>query len=184
MRPISYASLIGVAMLMATGSAQAADKVDCSRLDLQFPPAANADWIECEHFKHSDGHVDGATADVEMMTADMGTHLVHIASVVAGMNTYFDKKPVSEKLRNWEELEKFADVRAESDFKRFQIIRFRASVWKTAVECFGFIKYMGASITQGGGSYGSKGYVTGYDCWRDGTPDRAQIEATLDAIDD
>jgi hypothetical protein len=188
MRALSTLALSALAVtimaISATRPALADDKVDCSRLDLQFPPAANADWTECERYQHSDGDADSATADVEMITADMGTHVLHIASVVAGRNTYFDKQPVSKRLSGWDELEKFADVQTEAAFERYQVIRFHASLWKAPMSCFGFVRYMGASIGQGGGSYGSKGFVAGYDCWRDGViPDRAQIEATLDAID-
>ncbi|MGH6939887.1 hypothetical protein [Hypericibacter sp.] len=187
MRRIGSIVLIAISMLLPGAAAQAAaEKVDCSRLDLEFLPADKIERIECEllHWSDPDDDAEGATAEIEMLTADMGTHVAHVASVVAGKNTYFDKMPVSSKLRNWKELEGFAVVGTEPEFRRYQIIRFGASISETPMSCIGFMKYMGGAIGQTGSAIGAKGYVAGYDCWRDGAPDRAQIEATLDAIDD
>ena len=175
--------LIAAAMAFAGGEAHGADKVDCSHLDLKFPPAAKADWAECYARHYSKGE-DEANADAESLIADIGTHVVHITSVVAGRNTYFDKVSVSSKLGAYDELEDMKDVATEPGYDRYQVIRFRASLWKTRTDCIGFVKYGGATIAQGGTAYGARSYVAGYDCWRNGAPDRAQIEATLDAIDD
>ncbi|MGH6939886.1 hypothetical protein [Hypericibacter sp.] len=175
--------LIATAMAFAGGAARAAEKVDCSHLDLAFAPADKADWSECYVRHYSEG-AEEANAEVETLIADIGTHVVHITSVVAGRNTYFDKVPVSNKLSDYDELEDMRDVATEPGYDRYQIIRFRASLWKAETDCIGFLKYGGAMIAQGGNSYGARSYVAGYDCWRNGSPDRGQIEATLDAIDD
>jgi hypothetical protein len=183
-----FRCLLAIAMILVAASpARGEDKIDCRQLDLQFPPADRADWTECYRYHHSsapngDGQ-DGASADIEILIADIGTHVVHIDSIVAGRNTYFDKVPVSQKLRGFDEIEKMQDVTSEEGFDRYQIIRFRTLLWKTPADCFGFVKYAGATIGQNGRSVGSRGYVAGYECWRNGPPDRAQIEATLDAIE-
>ena len=174
---------IAAALVFASGAAQAADKVDCSRLDLKFSPADKAVWAECYAHHYSKGEEE-ANADAESLIADIGTHVVHLTSVVAGRNTYFDKVPVSRKLGAYDELEDMTDVATEPGYDRYQIVRFRASLWKTETDCIGFLKYGGATIGQGGTSYGARSYLAGYDCWRNGAPDRAQIEATLDAIDE
>lgn len=187
MRRIGSVALIALSMLLpGTGAQAAAEKVECSRLDLQFSPADRIDRIECKviHWSDPDDDAEGASAEYEILTADMGTHVARLSSVVAGKNTYFDKMPVSSKLRNWKELEGFTVVGTESEYRRYQIIRFNASISETAMSCVGFMKYMGGAIGQTGSAIGAKGYLAGYDCWRDGAPDRAQIEATLDAIDD
>jgi hypothetical protein len=176
-----------VAMLTAAWPAVADEKVDCSRLDLEFPPADRADWTECyqRHYSESSSGegAEDASADIEVLIADIGTHVVRLTAVIAGANTYFDKVPVSEKLKGYDELEKVKDIQTEPGFERFQIIRFRASLWNTPTECVGFVRYRGATISVGGSAYGARGYVAGYDCWRKGSPDRAQIEATLGAIE-
>jgi len=188
MRGAGWVSLMAVAMLAAAGPAGAEEKVDCSRLDLSFPPADQADWTECYQHHYSESSsgegAEDASADIEVLIADIGTHVVHLTAVIAGKNTYFDKVPVSEKLKSFDELEKVKDVLSEPNFERFQIIRFRASLWNTPTECVGFVRYRGATISVGGSAYGARGYVAGYDCWRKGSPDRAQIEATLSAIED
>jgi hypothetical protein len=189
MRKMSCAVLAASAIMIAAGPSRADDKVDCHRLDLTFPPADKADWTECYSRHYTEGGTSGEgaedmSADIEVLIADIGTHVVHLTSVVAGANTYFDKVPVSQKLKNYDELEKVKDVEPEPSFGRYQIVRFQALLWNTPTECFGFVKYRGASITAGGSAYGARGYVSGYDCWRNGAPDRAQIEVTLDAIND
>ncbi|QEX17878.1 hypothetical protein FRZ44_31810 [Hypericibacter terrae] len=187
MRKIGSAVLLVLSVLLPSAATQAAaEKVDCSRLDLQFSPHDKIDRIECKviHWSDPDDGAEGATAEFEILTADMGTHVARLSSVVAGKNTYFDKMPVSSKLRNWKELEGFTVVGTEPEFRRYQVIRFSASISETPMSCVGFMKYMGGAIGQTGSAIGAKGYLAGYDCWRDGPPDRAQIEATLDAIDD
>ncbi|HWA44470.1 MAG TPA: hypothetical protein VHA10_14745 [Hypericibacter adhaerens] len=181
MRAFGFGLLAMVAAMAAAGTALAEDKVDCHRLDLAFPPADKAEWTEC-YSRHFDQ--DEMSADIETLIADIGTHVVHLTSTIAGPNTYFDKVPVSEKLRNYDELEKIKGLESEPGFGRYQIVRFQALLWNTPSQCFGFLKYRGATIGATGTAYGARGYVAGYDCWREGTPDRAQIEATLDAIDD
>jgi hypothetical protein len=176
--------LVAASMVLLDASgAQASEKVDCSKLSLEFPPAEKADWSECYVLHYSEG-AEEANAEVETLIADIGTHVVHLTSVVAGRNTYLHKEPVSSKVGDYDELEDLTGVSTEPSCGRYQIIRFRASLWKTPTDCIGFVKYGGGSITQGGGTYGAHSYVAGYDCWRNGAPDRAQIEATLDAIDD
>jgi hypothetical protein len=188
MRRIWCAVLMAAAMVTAAGAAHADDKVECSKLDLEFPPADKADWTECYSFHltepPSGEGAEGASADVEIMLADIGTHVVHLTSVVAGKDTYYEKVPVSRKMSAFEELEKIEDMESEPGFERYQIVRFRALLWKESTDCIGFVKYAGAMISSGGSTHGARGYLAGYDCWRNGVPDRAQIEATLDAIDD
>lgn len=188
MRGTCCAVLAAAAILMAAGPTHAADKVECSRLDLEFPPADQADWAECYRFHQTSATsgegAEGAAADIEILVADIGTHVVHIVSVVAGRDTYFDKTPVSKKLNSFDELEKIEDLETEPGFERYQIVRFHASIWSKPADCFGFVKYAGATISSNGTSIGARGYVAGYDCWRSGVPDRAKIEATLDAIND
>jgi hypothetical protein len=185
---IFRAFLAVAAVLIAADPALGADKVDCHELDLAFSPADKADWTECYRFHLSEPPsgegAEGASVDVEILMADIGSHVVHISSALAGKDTYFDKVPASQKLKNFDELEKVESIGSEPDFRRYQIIRFRASLWKTPTDCFGFVKYGGATIGSGGSSYGARSYVAGYDCWRNGAPDRAQIEATLSAIKD
>jgi hypothetical protein len=179
---------MAVAMLATAWPAVADEKVDCSRLDLGFPPADQADWTECYQHHYSESSsgegAEDVSADIEVLIADIGTHVVRLTAVIAGANTYFDKVPVSEKLKGYDELAKVKDIQTEPGFERFQIIRFQASLWNTPAECVGFVRYRGATISVGGSAYGARGYVAGYDCWRKGSPDRAQIEATLSAIDD
>ena len=175
--------LASMVLLGASTCHAAAEKVDCSKLSLEFPPADKADWSECYIYHYSEG-AEEANADVETLIADIGTHVVHITVAEAGRNTYFTKEPVSGKVGDYDELEDMTGVSTEPAFERYQIIRFRASLWKAPADCIGFLKYGGGAITQGGSTYGAHNYVAGYDCWRNGAPDRAQIEATLNAIDD
>jgi hypothetical protein len=185
---MSCASLVGVAMLMATATVQAADKVDCSRLSLEFEPIAQADWSECYRLHHggpaSGTGAESRSADYEIILADLKTHVVHLVSGDSGPNTYFEKQPVSHAIKDFDELEDIADTQSEEKFQRYQIIRFQASLWKTPVHCVGFVKYGGGAITQGGLGLGAGTFLEGYDCWRDRPPNRSQIEATLSAIDD
>lgn len=176
-------------MFWASGAVAANDdKVDCSRLSLEFPPAAQADWSECYSFHDSDTHsgegAESRSADFEILVADLKSHVVHLVSGDTGPNTYFIKEPASSVIRNFDELEKISDTASEEGFKRYQIIRFQASLWKTSVNCVGFVKYGGRAISQGGGSQGAGTKLFGYDCWRGAAPDRTQIETTLSAIDD
>ena len=178
------AGLLASMVLLGPSAGHAAsEKVDCSQLSLEFPPADKADWSECYVYHYSEG-AEEANAEVETLIADIGTHVVHLTSVVAGRNTYFDKEPVSSKISDYDELEDVVTESTEPGFERYQILRFRATLWKAPADCIGFVKYGGGSITQGGSTYGAHTYLAGYDCWRNGAPDRSQIEATLDAIDD
>jgi hypothetical protein len=175
-------------LFWALGAMANDDKVDCSRLSLGFPPAAQADWTECYRFHDADvpdgEGAESRSADYEIIVTDLKSHVVHLVSADAGPNTYFDKKPASQLMKEFDELERVANTESEEGFKRYQVVRFRASLWKTPVTCFGFVKYGGGAIAQGGTSAGAATLLAGYDCWRDGTPNREQIESTLGAIDD
>src|SRR5258707_12147050 len=117
MRGAWWPVLTAATILMSAGSTHAADKVECSRLDLEFPPADKADWAECYRFHQTSATsgegAEGASADIEILVADIGTHVVHIISVVAGRNNYFDKVPASKKLNSFDELEKIEDMETE-----------------------------------------------------------------------
>jgi hypothetical protein len=175
-------------VLFGISGAQAAEKVDCSRLSLEFPPAAHAEWSECYRI-HKGEAPDGVGAeslsvDYEIILADLKSHVVHLVSGDTGPNTYFNKQPVSHVLGDFDELEDVAGSETEEGFKRYQIVRFRASLWKAPVNCIGFVKYGGGAIGQAGSAMGAGTMLAGYDCWRGGPPDRTQIEATLSDIDD
>jgi hypothetical protein len=184
------AALAAAVMLFGASGADAAgdEKVDCSRLSLEFPPAAQADWTEC--YKLHDSGVpegegaEGLSVDFEIIVTDLKSHVVRLVSGDTGQNTYFQKRPVSQIIKEFDELEDIAGTESEEGFKRYQIIRFSAHLWKAPVNCIGFVKYGGGAIGQGGSAMGAGTLLAGYDCWRSGAPDRSQIEATLGAIDD
>lgn len=177
------AGLLASVMLFGPSAGHAAaEKVDCNQISLEYPPANKAAWSECYVLHYSEG-AEEANAEVETLIADIGTHVVHLTSVEAGRNTYLYKEPVSSKIAVYDELEDMVTGSTEPTFERFQIIRFRATLWKAPADCIGFVKYGGGAITQAGSNNGAHSYVAGYDCWRNGAPDRTQIEATLDAID-
>ena len=187
MRGKCGASLAALAVLLGASAAAADDKVDCSKLSLEFAPAAQADWTECFRFHNAKAPGDGAeslSSDFEVILTDLKTHVVRLVSADAGPNTYFLKRPASQVIREFDELDRISGTESEEGFKRYQVIRFTASLWQMPVNCFGFVKYGGAAIGQGGTSAGAATFLSGYDCWREGTPDRTQIEATLSAIDD
>jgi hypothetical protein len=182
------ASILASAVLFGAANAYALDKVDCSRLSLEFEQIAQADWSECYRLHRGeapDGEgAESRSADFQIILADFKTHVVHLVHGDTGTNTYFVKQPASQAIKDFDELENIADTQPEEKFKRYQIIRFQASLWKAPVHCIGFVKYGGGAITQGGKSMGAGVFLEGYDCWRDGPPDRSQIEATIGAIDD
>jgi len=175
-------------LLWASGAMAADNKVNCSKLNLEFAPAAQADWTECYRFHDADAPdgegAESRSADYEVLLADLKSHVVHLVSADTGQNTYFTKDPASHVIKEFDELERISNTESEEGFKRYQIVRFQASLWKTPVNCFGFVKYGGGAIGQSGGGMGAATLLAGYDCWRNATPDRAQIEATLAAIDD
>jgi len=176
-----------MALLWASGAMAADNKVDCSKLSLKFGPSAQADWTECYRFHDADTPdgegAESRSADFKVLLADLKSHVVHLVSGDTGQNTYFTKEPASQIVKEFDELERIANTEGEDGFKRYQIVRFQASLWKTPVNCIGFVKYGGGAIGQGGGM-GAATLLAGYDCWRDTPPDRSQIEATLAAIDD
>lgn len=185
------AGLVAAAMALfcaPDAHASSRDKVDCSRLSLEFPPAAQADWTEC--YKVHDGDTpdgagaEGGAVDFEFLLADIKSHVVRLVSGDTGPNTYFEKRPASQIIKEFDELEGIAGTESDQGFKRYQIIRFQAILWKTPVNCVGFVKYGGGAIGQAGSAMGAGTLLAGYDCWRNGAPDRSQIEATLSAIDE
>jgi hypothetical protein len=182
------ASILASAVLFGAANAYALDKVDCSRLSLEFEQIAQADWSECYRLHKGEAPegegAESLSVDYEIILADLKSHVVHLVHGDTGQNTYFNKQPVSQIIRGFDELEDIADTQSEEKFKRYQILRFRASLWKAPVNCIGFVKYGGGAIGQAGSAMGAGTLLQGYDCWRNGPPDRAQIEATLSAIDD
>jgi hypothetical protein len=182
------AGVLASLMLFGVSNAHAAEKVDCSRLSLEFEPLAQADWSECYRWHRGeapDGEgAEGISVDFEVIVADMKSHVVHLVSGDTGQNTYFNKQPVSQIIRDFDELEDIANTEPQEKFKRYQILSFEASLWKTPVHCVGFVKYGGGAIGQSGSAMGAGTLLEGYDCWRNGPPDRSQVEATLTGIDD
>jgi hypothetical protein len=189
MNRVLWAGLLALALVigMPQVSAASAEKVDCNRLSFSYGPAKDAQWTECYRFNQSEAPSDGADglkAEFQDMLADIGSHVVHINAGKAGRNTYFRKESIRSMVEDFDELDKTEGWNDEDDFGDYELIRFRAVLWKVSADCVGFIKYGAAHISPSGGSHGTSSYMVGYDCWRDGVPDRAKIEATLSAIHD
>jgi hypothetical protein len=168
--------------------AASAEKVDCSRLSFSYAPAKDAEWTECYRFNRSEAPsdgVEGLKAEFQDMLADIGTHVVHINTGKAGRNTYFRRESIRTMVEDFDELDKTQDWDDDvDDYGDYKLIRFHATLWKVAADCIGFAKYGAAHISPTGGSHGFSKYMVGYDCWRNGVPDRAKIEASLSAIHD
>jgi hypothetical protein len=184
MRKIMGVALL--ALLLAAASDVSADpleKVDCKRLTIALPVASDADWVECYRAHHSQVSEwpDGVKADYQVLLADIRTHVLHIETGKAGRNTYFFKDSLKSRLKEFDELEKMSELTEEPEFGDYELVRFQSNLWKKQTDCIGFLKYTHATYTQGGGA-GAGSYVVGYDCWRDGEPDRAAIESMLDSI--
>jgi hypothetical protein len=182
------ASLLAAMVLWGVSGAHAAEKVDCSRISLEYESSEPAEWSECYRLHKADAPdgegAESMAVDYEIFVADFKLHTVHLVFGDTGANTYFIKQPASAAIGDFDELEGVTGTESEEKFKRYQIIRFQASLWKTPVHCIGFVKYGGGAITQGGKGMGAATLLEGYDCWRNGAPDRSQIEASLSAIDD
>jgi hypothetical protein len=178
------AALLALALAAAPDARAAGmEKVDCSRLTIAVPMAADADWTECYRVHHSETSEwpDGIRADYQVLLADIRTHVLHIETGKAGTNTYFFKESIKSRLKEFDELEKMSELSEEPEFGDYELVRFQSNLWKASTDCIGFMKYTHASYTQGGGA-GAGSYVVGYDCGRDGVPDRAAIEALLESI--
>jgi hypothetical protein len=184
MRGAVGAFLLIATLLAASGAAAAGmEKVDCSRLTMRIGAVSEADWTECYrvHESRPGEWPDGTQADYQVLLADIRTHVLHIETGKAGRNTYFFKDSIRSRLKQFDELEKMSEPTEEPAFGDYELVRFRSNLWKAPTECIGFLKYTHASYTQGGGA-GAGSYLVGYDCWRDGAPDLAAIEAMLGSI--
>jgi len=181
--------IVGAALLTATlavapdAFAAQLQKVDCKRLTLTISAVSDADWTECyqAHESRTSEWPNGIQADYQVLLADIRTHVLHIETGKAGANSYFFKHSIQARLKEFDELEKMSDLTEEPEFGDYELVRFQSKLWKAPTDCIGFLKYTHASYTQGGGG-GAGSYIVGYDCWRDGAPDRAAIEAMLGSI--
>ena len=166
-------------------SAQAS-KVDCSRLNFSFAQASDAVSVECYRSRESEPESGDSPADFswtfDTMFATARDHVVRITRAVAGAQAYFRKTSVRSLMEGLDELKAPDEWESEPEFRHYQIVRFRATAWDQESECFGFVKYGSARIFLRGGSGGASSLVAGYACWRRTAPDRATIEALLNAI--
>lgn len=181
------AALLALAFAGASdASAASMEKVDCSRLSFTIATVSDADWTECYRLHHSEANsgegADGPQADFQAIVADVKTHVLHIDTGKAGKGSYFHKDSIESMLKEFDELEKLGELSEEPEFGNYELVRFQASLWKASTDCVGFLKYGRAPITQGGSAPGASSYIVGYDCWRNGVPDRAAIEALLKSI--
>jgi hypothetical protein len=115
------------------------------------------------------------------MMSDLRTHVVHIEAGKAGPTSYFFKDSIESQLKEFDEIEDRSDFVEDGEFEDYDLVRFQAQLWKKKTDCVGFLKYTHATYTQGGGA-GAGTYIVGYDCWRNGAPDRATVEAFLKSI--
>lgn len=181
--------LIGGAVLVlllgpAPGaSAATLEKIDCKRSTLTLLMEPDADWAECYRARQSEQgeRPDGLSADFQVVMADLRTHVVHIEAGKAGRTSYFFKDSIESQLKGFDEIEDRSDFVEDDEFEDYDLVRFQTQLWKQRMECVGFLKYTHATYTQGGGA-GAGAYIVGYDCWRDGTPDRATVETFLKSI--
>jgi hypothetical protein len=190
MRHRRVAALLA-ACLVGLGSPKvvhaAAEKIDCGKLHFSFSPAATADWSECYRYREAEATGDDNVGDnsvlFEHMLVDQGGHIVRIVEGRTGSSAYFRKEPVRAIVKEFDELTNISDWADEGDYEGYELVRFRATLWHSSVDCVGFLSYEGQVIGRRGSSLnGAEGLRGGYDCWRDGAPDRAKIEATLAAI--
>ena len=184
MRKIIGAALLALLLVAASDvSATPLEKVDCKRLSITVSTASDADWTECYRAKQREPgeRADEVQADYQIMMADLRTHVLLIQTGKAGRNSYFFKDSIEARMKEYDELENRSDFTDESEFEDYELVRFQADLWKKPADCIGFLKYTHATYTQGGGG-GAGSYTLGYDCWRNGAPDRATIEALLKSI--
>lgn len=181
------AGLLALGLAPAAGAAESSEKVDCSSLDFTYAPVAATDWSECYRYRESEAMGDDSAGDnsvrFEHMLVDQGSHVVRISEGRTGSSAYFRKQPVRAIMKEFSELVDISDWSDEKAYEGYELVRFRATLWQVSVDCVGFVSYDGQAISRRGSSLnGAEGLRGGYDCWRDGTPDRAKIEATLGAI--
>jgi hypothetical protein len=174
--------------VVSTGAARAGDmiKANCGGLSFKVGMASGAREIQCFTAQQSDAPSDGAqgaTADYETLVADHGSHLYRVDIGKAARNTYFHKNHIETMLAYFTELKEFERVGDEDDFEEFELVRFKANLFEKPVDCVGFLQYGGPSLTQSGPS-GARSFVVGYDCWRNRTPKRSDIEDLLTSIED
>jgi hypothetical protein len=163
-----------------------ASKVDCGRLGFSFAQASDAASVECYRSRQSEPAGGDSPGDVwwtfETMFVTAHDHVVRITKGVAGREAYFGKTSVRSLMEGLDELEAPEKWESEPDFSHYQILRFHAKAWNYESECFGFVKYGSARVFLRGGSGGASNLITGYACWQGTAPDRATIEALLNAI--
>jgi len=183
-----YAGLIALTLLAGLpnlASAQAS-KVDCGRLNFSFAQASDAVSVECYRSRETEAESGDSPADFswtyDTMFVIAHDHVVRITRAVAGMQAYFRKTSVRSLMEGLDELQAPGQWESEPEFRHYQIVRFRATAWDQESECFGFVKYGSARIFLRGGSGGASSLVAGYACWEGTAPDRATIEALLNAI--
>jgi hypothetical protein len=187
MREAIGAVLLLLAMAAVSPSAALAGdlvKQSCDRLSFRVGKAADVKQVECFTARQSDAPSDGpqgATADYDVMVADSGSHVFRVDAGKAEPNTYFHKNHIETMLSYFTELEEFERVGDEPEFDDFELVRFQARLWKKAVDCIGFLQYGDPSIGQTG-ARGAKSFMVGYDCWRNRTPNRSDIEGLLTSI--
>jgi hypothetical protein len=159
------------------------EKVACQYITISVPAVSDADWTECYRAKQREQgeRADAVAADYQVMLSDMRSHVLMIETGKAGNSTYFFKDSIQSRLKDFDELEDRSDFAEEPEFEDYKLVRFQAELWKKPTDCVGFLKYTHARYTQGGGA-GAGTYTLGYDCWRDGAPDRKTVEALLTSV--
>jgi hypothetical protein len=175
-----------IAGLPRLASAQAV-QVDCNHLGFSFAQTSDAVSLTCYRSRYSEPNMGDFAGDIswtfETMFAFARDHVSRITSGKAGSLAYFDKRPVQIVMRDFDELEDLGKWESERDFDHYKIVRFHAVAWNYDSECFGFVKYGAARISPRTGAVGTSSFMEGYGCWRKAVPDRATIEAVLDAIE-
>jgi hypothetical protein len=184
MRKLIGAAFLALLLGSASGACAATlEKIDCKRMTLTFRTQPDPDWTECYRARQS-GQGERAgdlSANFEVMMSDLRTHVVHIEAGKAGPTSYFFKDSIESQLKEFDEIEDRSDFVEDGEFEDYDLVRFQAQLWKKKTDCVGFLKYTHATYTQGGGA-GAGTYIVGYDCWRNGAPDRATVEAFLKSI--
>jgi hypothetical protein len=183
-RKVFGAALLALLLVLARNAdAAPLEKVDCRYISITVPAVSDADWTECYRAKQREQgeRAEGLQADYQIMLSDLRSHVLLIETGKAGGSTYFFKNSIQSMMKDFDELEDRSDFVDEPEFEDYELVRFQSELWKKPTDCVGFLKYTHASYTQGGGA-GAGSYTVGYDCWRDGRPDRATIEAMLKSI--
>jgi hypothetical protein len=161
-------------------------QVDCNHLRFSFAQTSDAVSLTCYRSRKSEPNTGDIAGEIswtfETMFVFARDHVLRITSGKAGSRAYFDKRPVQVVMRDFDELEDLGKWESERDFHDYKIVRFHAVAWNYDSECFGFIKYGAPHITPSTGARGVSSFMEGYGCWRKAAPDRATIEAALDAI--